>query len=246
VAYIYRKKEHNTRAAREVVPFLIELFKPKSVIDIGCGTGSWLSIFENCGIVDYCGIDASYVNKKILEIPQENFISADLENKINVEKKYDLLLCLEVAEHLTFQRSESFVCDLVNISDTIIFSAAIPHQTGQNHINEQYPEFWVKIFNKFNYECFDLLRPIIWNNNDVDWWYRQNILIFKKNISNETIKFKNINAIITHELYKRKLKEISNLQEKIYSIKKGDMRFSYYIKAIFKRLLKGIKRMVFQ
>jgi hypothetical protein len=60
----------------------------------------------------------------------------------------------------------------------ILFSAAIPFQGGTNHVNEQWPEYWVKHFQDRNYVVIDCLRKQIWQNDNVEWWYAQNILIF--------------------------------------------------------------------
>jgi len=239
--YLHRIEEHNTKAAKEVVPIIIDMFKPNSVIDIGCGTGTWLKVFEENGIDNILGIDGAYVKKELIEIPLNKYIAVNLEQPLKQYEKFDLLLCLEVAEHLKIAREESFIKDLTLLSDNIIFSAALPNQGGQNHLNEQYPDFWIRIFNKYNYEAIDLIRPLIWNNDNVDWWYRQNILVFKKIDSDISISQKKINPIIAQELYESKLNEISSLQKELSLIKAGGEKFRYYLKAIFKRIIKRIK-----
>ena len=62
-----------------------------------------------------------------------------------------------------------------------MFSAAIPYQGGQNHINEQEPNYWIEKFENEGFKLFDILRPLFWDNTEVDSWYRQNMLLFTKN-----------------------------------------------------------------
>jgi SAM-dependent methyltransferase len=198
-----------TISAREIVPILLDNYKPKSVVDIGCGSGSWLNEFYKAGIKDILGIDGSKPDKNLLQIPKEKFISIDLENlsfqKIN--KRFDLAISLEVAEHIKIKFSERFVDLLTKLSDVILFSAAIPYQGGTNHINENWTEFWIYLFNKKGYQEVDLLREKIWNNKKVNFWYKQNILIFIKKeklnlifpyIDNTKLKF---NTYIHPELF---------------------------------------------
>jgi hypothetical protein len=158
----------------------MEIFSPDSVVDIGCGLGSWLSVFAKHGAGDILGVDGDWVDKEMLNIPQEQFHKADLTRPLRLDKRYDLALSLEVAEHLPESAADTFVQSLVDASDHIIFSAAVPFQGGQNHINEQQPSYWITKFASHHYHCYDALRPIIWNDGEIAYWYRQNILIFSK------------------------------------------------------------------
>ena len=54
----YREWEPITRAsAAAIVPVIVELVSPRSVIDVGWGAGLWLAEFERAGVVDLMGID---------------------------------------------------------------------------------------------------------------------------------------------------------------------------------------------
>lgn len=169
-------------SAETIVPIIIHLFNPMSVIDVGCGRGVWLSVCRKYDI-DVFGIDGDYINKDNLAIPKANFVEKNLALDVDFDRRFDLALCLEVAEHLPMERSESFIDFLVSLAPVVVFSAAIPGQTGRNHINEQWPEFWIDIFKKKNYDFFDLFRPILWNIEKISPWYRQNMLVF---IDNDT------------------------------------------------------------
>jgi SAM-dependent methyltransferase len=165
-------------SAREVIPLLLELIQPSSVIDVGCGVGTWLAVFSEYGIRDIWGVDGGYVDPSLLEIPVERFLAADLEKPLRLDRKFDLAISLEVGEHLPSEYASLYIETLTNLSPVILFSAAIPFQGGQNHVNEQWPEYWADLFRRRRYVPVDLLRKRIWENPRVDWWYAQNILMF--------------------------------------------------------------------
>ncbi|MEG4851629.1 glycosyltransferase [Microcoleus sp. B5-D4] len=175
--------EGTRSSAREIIPLLLDLLQPilpKSVVDVGCGTGSWLAAFQKLGIADCLGIDGDYVDRTILQIPLNQFQSADLKQPLQINRKFDLAISLEVAEHLPATCAENFVNSLTQLAPVILFSAAIPFQGGVEHVNEQWPEYWVYYFQKKGYAVIDCLRKKIWNNEKVEPWYAQNILIFVK------------------------------------------------------------------
>ncbi|MEG4177126.1 MULTISPECIES: glycosyltransferase [unclassified Microcoleus] len=175
--------EGTRSSAREIIPLLLDLLQPilpKSVVDVGCGTGSWLAAFHKLGIADCLGIDGDYVDRTILQIPLNQFQSADLKQPLQINRKFDLAISLEVAEHLPATCAENFVNSLTQLAPVILFSAAIPFQGGVEHVNEQWPQYWVYYFHKNGYAVIDCLRKKIWNNDKVEPWYAQNILIFVK------------------------------------------------------------------
>jgi len=159
---------------------LVDWIKPSSLIDVGCGEGAWLSIFRHSGVERVVGVDGVYVNQDRLLIPSDCFLAADLSepSKINIQKTYDLAVCLEVAEHLPSECAMPLVRFLTRLAPVILFSAAIPNQGGTNHINEQWPDYWVAIFEKCGFTAIDCIRPRLWSDDDVDWWYAQNTFLF--------------------------------------------------------------------
>ncbi|MBC5841444.1 class I SAM-dependent methyltransferase [Flavobacterium sp. F-380] len=199
VRYIHDESVHNFTAAREMVPFIMDLVKPNSVVDVGCGTGTWLKVFEDNKIADFVGIDGAYVDKASLKIKLDSFVEHDLETFYTSSRNFDLVISLEVAEHLKEQSAEVFIKTLVGLGDTVIFSAAIPNQGGQNHLNEREPAYWISKFEKERYKCYDVLRPVFWDNEKVDCWYRQNILLFTKNTQLEQ-KLKTMKSFLNAHL----------------------------------------------
>ena len=170
-------KNSSYSSATVIAPMVIDLIHPKTMVDIGCGAGSWSKAFSDLG-VDVYGIDGDYVDKNQLMIDEKKFVPWNLENRINASKKMDLAITIEVAEHLSPERAETFVEDLTNISDVILFSAAILAQGGTNHINEQFQSYWQRIFGQYGFVAIDYLRPKIWNNRRVGLYHRQNIFFY--------------------------------------------------------------------
>jgi len=167
------------RSAREIVHLVIKLTKPKSVVDLGCGNGNWLLVFKEKGIKDLLGVDKNWA-KEDYKLNKEKFLNHDLRKPLFLKRKFDLAICLETAEHLEEKYAETLINSLTNLSDIILFSAAIPFQRGNYHVNLQWPEYWIKLFHKKDYVPIDCIRKKIWNNEKVDVDYAQNIFLFMK------------------------------------------------------------------
>ncbi len=180
--YIHEETVHNLDSPNEIAPILIDLFHPQSVLDVGCGIGTWVNTFKRLGVNIVAGIDGDYVNRELLTkyMSEDVFISHDLALPFDLQRNFDMVISLEVAEHLPYESAGGFVESLTKHGDIILFSAAIPGQGGQNHLNEQNYEFWIDLFAKFGFEVSDPIRNLIWNNTKVDYWYKQNILCFIK------------------------------------------------------------------
>jgi hypothetical protein len=172
-----------TGSYRSATKFFQHLFKhyiPQSIVDFGAGVGTWLSAAKQLGISEVLAIDGNWVEKieRIdLSIP---YIFHDLEERINLDKRFDLVISLEVAEHLTLPRAATFIDDICKASDLVMFGAAMKDQGGSNHINEQDQTYWIEMFRLRGYECIDFFRAPFWLDNTIEPWYIQNTFIFIK------------------------------------------------------------------
>jgi SAM-dependent methyltransferase len=165
-------------SARVVVPLMIDLVEPHSVIDVGCGTGAWLAVFREAGVDEVLGVDGDSVEVAMLRIPEELFVARDLSRPFSLDRHFDLVVSLEVAEHLPAESADGYVESLTALGPVVLFSAAIPGQDGVHHVNEQWPEYWAERFAARGYVPVDCLRRRIWSNEAVAWWYAQNSLVF--------------------------------------------------------------------
>ncbi len=172
--------EGSRQSAKVIVPLVVELLKPITVVDVGCSLGSWLSVFQEYGIEDFLGIDGAHLDERILEIPKEKFLQFDLRRPLHLDRQFDLAVSLEVAEHLPAESADLFVGSLTRLSPAVLFSAAIPFQGGM-HLNEQWPGYWASKFEQRGYAVIDCIRRRIWQNDNVKRWYAQNMLLFVRN-----------------------------------------------------------------
>lgn len=175
--FYLNKNRHSMQSAQVIVPMIIDLLKPKSVIDVGCGRGEWLTQFAIHNI-DIQGIDGPYIADSQLLIPGDKFARHDLTKPMTITRQYDLAISLEVAEHLPRNTSRGFAKLLSSMSPAVVFSAALPLQGGVNHINEQWPWYWKKIFHDLGYVRLDPFRKYLWQRQDVAFYYQQNIYLF--------------------------------------------------------------------
>lgn len=166
------------QSARQVVPLVLDMVHPRTVVDVGCGIGAWLASFADAGIEDYLGVDQHWVPPRTLTIPRERFLEHDLEKPLALPRRFDLAVSVEVAEHLAPDCASTFITTLTGLAPVVLFSAAVPGQGGVHHVNEQWPEYWAELFAAEGYQPVDALRPLIWNNPRVEWWYQQNLMLY--------------------------------------------------------------------
>jgi SAM-dependent methyltransferase len=186
--------EGMSNSATVVLTYLYKHYQPKSIVDIGCGRGAWLAVAESLGTDKLKGFDGPWIKKEDLLSKKIDFVAVDFEMSMpEINDKYDLCISVEVAEHISETKAEDFVNILCKASYTVLFGAAIKDQMGVNHINEQWQSYWIDLFKSNGYECFDVLRPAIWDNRSVEWFYRQNLFLFV-DMTNTTL---DVNPLIT-------------------------------------------------
>jgi len=165
------------RSAGIVLERLLGVLPVGSVCDVGCGAGTWVKAFLEAGVADVLGVDGEHARGS-LQIPQERFLARDLRQPLRLDRTFDLAISVEVAEHLPAERATGFVEDLTRLAPAVLFSAAVPYQGGTDHINERWQGVWASEFARRGYQAHDLIRPWIWDDAQVEVWYRQNILLY--------------------------------------------------------------------
>jgi SAM-dependent methyltransferase len=181
-------EDGSRRSARAFGPYILHLLpKIRSTVDFGCGSGTWLAEFQRAGIDRIFGLDFGIGAKERLFIELDRYKSADLGLPISVVD-FDLCISLEVAEHLSSDSANVFVRNLTEASPRVLFSAAITNQGGHHHVNERPPDYWILKFEQRHFRCFDVLRPMVWDDGRISWWYRQNALLFIREDLNEEVE----------------------------------------------------------
>ena len=190
-AYFEAQLALTKRSAEAVVPLVTALLEPRSVCDVGCGRGVWLSVFREHGVTKLLGMDGDYALREPLEIDREQFRPVDLDQGVPAAGRFDLAVSLEVAEHLPEAAAGRFVDGLVGHAPAVLFSAAVPGQGGNGQVNERWPTFGRALFERHDYVAIDCIRPVIWEERGVRIWYRQNTLLYASRAlieSNERLK----------------------------------------------------------
>lgn len=166
------------RSARVILPIVFSLIAPKKVVDVGAGQGAWLAAAEELGCTTLVGLDGNWVDRTRLMSRNIEFRSTDLSTEFVVGGGFDLCISVEVAEHLPAACAPSFVRALCGAADVVLFSAAVPFQGGTEHVNEERASRWIARFEAAGFVPLDLVRGVIWDNESVPYWYRQNVLLF--------------------------------------------------------------------
>jgi SAM-dependent methyltransferase len=177
-SFFVNRQEASRISAGLVLPAVFEIVRPASVVDFGCGTGTWLEAAKRLGVERVLGIEGPWIRKAKPLISPDELTVADLAQPIEVSGRFDLAISLEVAEHLPPARARGFVEDVTRASDVVLFGAAIPEQGGTGHVNEQWQSYWAELFASRGYGCFDIVRPRFWQNPDVLPWYKQNAFLY--------------------------------------------------------------------
>jgi SAM-dependent methyltransferase len=171
-------EQHNAASARRILDIVMDYHRPASSLDVGCGIGTWLKVAESRGISDIRGVEGSWLDPSKLQVEAHFLQIVDLEKSFDLGRHFDLVICLEVAEHISAGAADHFIASLTRHAPVVLFSAAIPYQGGHHHVNEQFLPYWTERFSRFNFRPLDVIRGKIWNDQTILWWLRQNAVLF--------------------------------------------------------------------
>lgn len=248
---IYKKEFYQQQAAsslssaREILPKILSIKKITSVIDVGCGVGTWLQAATELGCARCLGVEGAWASPLQIKNPRIRYRTADLEKKITVKKRFDLAISMEVAEHLSPGRANSFIKEICQLSDMVLFSAARPNQGGTNHIHEQPPSFWIKKFWQLGYFPFDVIRPVVAGNENVCPWYKNNSILYirKSILKGDSSIFQLFNQYYyQNPSIKAELIKVSSALNVIFRLFRSEIEKNYYQKKI--KLLLVLKRII--
>ena len=151
-----RNAGHPTeRIAEDLVGYMQSIFTAVfgrqmcSVLELGCGAGEITRQFLARNL-DFCAVEGApggVERLKCLGIPEERIVLSDLKRLKPLGRKYDLVMCTEVAEHVEPWFASKVVEACISHADVVWFSAAEgrvrPHY---HHMNEVPIEAWDNIF----------------------------------------------------------------------------------------------------
>jgi len=172
----YEAETH--QSASRILSVIRQYFEPRSVLDVGCGLGTWLKTAREMGVQEVMGIEGPWLDRNVVVVDPGLIQIMDLEQPFSLGRRFDLVICLEVAEHLPPAAASNLVGSLAAHGDCVLFSAAVPFQGGTHHVNEQFLDYWIKQFAAQGYRPLDIVRGQIWDDASVLWWLRQNCIMF--------------------------------------------------------------------
>ncbi len=116
-----------------LLKFTLQVCQPKHALDIGCGLGYFVKYLRDKG-VDAWGIEG-YDLGSLFKAPGYQ-IKQDITQPFDLKEKYDLVMCLEVVEHIP-REFEDIVFDNIvrHMGKYLLFSSA-PRQQGTEGMDE--------------------------------------------------------------------------------------------------------------
>lgn len=165
-------------SARAVVPKVVELLHPASVVDVGCGTGAWMAEFSRAGVVKVSGIDGRWIDPAVMRVADSSVIRRHLALPLDITDQFALAVCLEVAQTLENEHADQLIASLVSLATLVLFSAAPPGQGGFGHVNEQPIQWWQDRFQQYGYRLVSPIGRMFAQDPKVSWWYSNNMVLF--------------------------------------------------------------------
>ena len=162
---------------------IFECFRPKALIDVGCGTGALLAAFRELGCdvrgLEYSDAGLAYCRNRGLPVEKFN-IETD---RLAAGKIYDVAVSFEVAEHLAAWKADGYVELLCGLAPVIVMSAATPGQGGHDHVNEQPHTYWIEKFHHRGYVIDQVTSARLsseWKTSGAASWYYDNVMVFRR------------------------------------------------------------------
>jgi SAM-dependent methyltransferase len=162
-------------------------FKPRRIIDVGCGTGALLEALRDAGCscmgLEYSDAGLAICRSRGLDVRKFDVERSSLSHDLGT---FDVAVSMEVAEHLPATCAEPFVELLTSLAPVVVFTAATPGQGGVDHVNLQPHLYWIDLFKSrgfhFQKDLSEEWRSRWEAGGDVVSFYHKNLMIYRRTI----------------------------------------------------------------
>jgi len=172
----------------DVGKYIFNTFSPDSILDLGCGVGSYIEGALLAGCKKVLGIELNFDNAKeyFTDLICPYIISGDVTINLKLQCKFDCVISFEVGEHIEPDGTQGFINNLTSYTNKyIIFTAASPGQRGTGHINLLDKNIWIESVVKKGFvyrgDLVDKCK-IDWKEFNVESYIIKNLMIFRKDI----------------------------------------------------------------
>ena len=160
--------------------FLAEKHRPASVLDVGCGVGAYLALFKRFGAAAVFGLDGVPPEATASVLEPGEYAVRDLAEPLHLDRVFDLVLCVEAAEHLEERHSGTLLDSIArHAGGVIVFSAAEPGQPGHGHINCQPISHWLERWAERGWVP-DLADSLGIRSLATMSWFRRNLVVLRR------------------------------------------------------------------
>lgn len=146
----YNDRELWTAQFQNLARRIVDLYSPKTFLDVGCAYGYLVEALRDLGVEAY-GVDiSSYAVSQAREDIRKYCYVANVVEGLpkELQRKYDCISTVEVIEHLHEEDAQPFIHVLCSYTNQIIFSSTPDVFDDPSHFNVQQQEYWVKRFSR--------------------------------------------------------------------------------------------------
>ncbi|MFZ0847076.1 MAG: class I SAM-dependent methyltransferase [Pseudolabrys sp.] len=176
IDYSHDDTLHSVRGAELALSALFLRGVPGRILDIGCGTRSWLAAARKLGVREVVGVDGISVADELLKLSRDGIMRHDLRMPLELDQTFDLYLPGGGRKFGGGARQYSHRQHHASRRYVLVFGG-VSRAGCTHHVNCQWPEYWQARFNKRGSTCSDDLRWKVWNESEIEPWYRQNMFV---------------------------------------------------------------------
>jgi glycosyltransferase involved in cell wall biosynthesis/SAM-dependent methyltransferase len=170
-----RPQPSERHAAMTVAELVDRYLAPQSVLDLGCGNGTWLDVLASRAPRDILGVEEESVGPRDLAVDPARVLNASLARPLDLDRSFDLVLCLQGPDHVEPQFAKVLVGNCTRHADAVLFCVGLPSEVGSD---SERGGRWIELFRNEDFQAVDLVRPLIWQDPRIPACYRQHLWLF--------------------------------------------------------------------